>query len=68
MSVKCDVPINKCNKFSSTIPTISESFLWQEEKWKKIELRFNVFQKKIYSARKDQRLILKSLLYAKLHS
>ena len=75
MSAKYNIFINKCNKSSSTIPKSSKSFLWKEVKWKKIELRLNIFQKKIYAARKDQnikkvrkfqRLILNSYDFKKL--
>ena len=53
MSAKCNIRINKYNKLSSTIPKSSESFLWKEVNWKKIELRLNIFQKKIYAAKKN---------------
>lgn len=75
MSAKCNIRINKYNKPSSTIPKSSKKFLWKEVKWKKIELRLNIFQNKIYAARKDrnikkvrklQRLILNSYDFKKL--
>ena len=56
MSVKCDIRINKYNKTSSTTPKSSESFLWKEVNWKKIELRLNIFQNKIYAAKKNQNI------------
>ena len=49
MSGKYNKFINKYNKLSSTIPKSFESFLW-----KKIELHFNLFQKKIYAAKKEK--------------
>jgi RNA-directed DNA polymerase len=75
MSAKCNIRINKCNKTSLTIPKSSESFVWKNVNWKKIELRLNIFQNKIYAARKDrnirkvrklQRLILNSYDFKKL--
>lgn len=56
MSAKCDIRINKYNKMSSTTPKSSESFLWKEVNWKKIELRLNIFQNKIYAAKKNQNI------------
>lgn len=48
--------INKYKKLSLTIPKSSESFEWKDVNWKKIELRLNVFQNKIYAARKNQNI------------
>lgn len=56
MSAKCNIRVNKYNKLSSTIPKSSESFLWKEVNWKKIELRLNILQKKIYAAKKNQNI------------
>ena len=56
MSAKCNIRINKYNKLSSTIPKTSESFLWKKVNWKKIELRLNIFQNKIYAAKKNQNI------------
>jgi RNA-directed DNA polymerase len=56
MSAKCNIRINKYNRLSSTIPKTSESFLWKEVNWKKIELRLNIFQNKIYAAKKNQNI------------
>jgi len=56
MSAKCNIRINKYNKSSSTTPKSSESFLWKEVNWKKIELRLNIFQNKIYAAKKNQNI------------
>ena len=50
MNAKCNIRINKYKKLSSTIPKSSESFEWKEVSWKKIELRLNIFQNKIYAA------------------
>jgi RNA-directed DNA polymerase len=75
MSAKCNIRINKYNKTSLTIPKSSKSFVWKNVNWKKIELRLNIFQNKIYAARKDQnirkvrklqRLILNSYNFKKL--
>jgi len=75
MSAKCNIRINKYKKFSSTIPKGSESFVWKDVNWKKIELRLNIFQNKIYAARRNQnirkvrklqRLILNSYYFKKL--
>ena len=75
MTTKCNIRINKYKKLNSTIPKSSESFEWKEVSWKKIELRLNIFQNKIYAAkrnqnirkvRKFQRLILNSYDFKKL--
>jgi hypothetical protein len=51
---KCNIRVNKYRKPSSVIPKNSESFVWKDTNWKKIELRLNVFQNKIYAAKKEQ--------------
>ena len=56
MSAKCNIRINKYKKLSSTIPKSSESFKWKDVNWKKIELRLNIFQNKIYAAKKSQNI------------
>ena len=56
MSAKCNIRINKYNKLGSTIPKSSKSSLWKEVKWKKIELRLNIFQNEIYAVKKDQNI------------
>ena len=56
MSAKCNIRINKYNELSLMIPKSFESFLWKEVNWKKIELCLNIFQNKIYAARKDQNI------------
>lgn len=75
MSAKCNIRINKYNKQSSSIPYSSESFVWKDVNWKKIELRLNIFQYKIYAAKKNQnirkvrklqRLVLNSYDFKKL--
>jgi RNA-directed DNA polymerase len=75
MNAKCNICINKYNKPSSSIPKSSESFVWKDTNWKKIELRLNILQNKIYAAKKDQnirkvrklqRLILNSYDFKKL--
>ena len=75
MTAKCNIRINKYKKLNSTIPKSSESFEWKDVNWKKIELRLNIFQNKIYAARKNQnirkvrklqRLILNSYDFKKL--
>ena len=57
MNAKCNIRINKYKKFSSTIPKSSESFKWKDVNCKKIEFRLNIFQNKIYAARKNQNKI-----------
>ena len=75
MTTKCNIRINKYKRPSLTIPKSSESFEWKDVNWKKIELRLNIFQNKIYAARKNQnirkvrklqRLILNSYDFKKL--
>lgn len=76
MNAKCNIRINKYKKeHSLTILKSSESFEWKDVNWKKIELRLNIFQNKIYAARKNedirkvrkfQRLILNSYDFKKL--
>lgn len=56
ISAKCNICINKYNKQSSSIPKSSESFVWKDTNWKKIERRLNIFQNKIYAAKKDQNI------------
>lgn len=67
--------INKHNKNISLIPKSSESFEWRKTDWKKIEIRLNIFQYKIYAAkkknntrivRKFQKMILNSYDFKKL--
>ena len=55
MNAKCNIRINKYKKPSSTIPKSSKSFEWKDVNWKKIELRLNVFQNKIYAAQKKSK-------------
>jgi len=73
--VKCDRNINKYENKSSNIPKSSESFVWKDTNWRKIELRLNITQNKIYVAkqennagkvRKLQKLILNSYDFKKL--
>ena len=75
MNAKCNTLINKPKKGNSTIPKSSESFVWKDTNWKKIELRLNIFQYKIYAAKKNndtrkvrelQKLILNSYEIKKL--
>jgi hypothetical protein len=51
MNAKYNTRINKYKKFKS-IPKSSESFVWRDTNWKKIELRFNIFQNIIYAVKK----------------
>jgi hypothetical protein len=51
MNAKCNTRINKYKKLRS-IPKSSESFVWRDTNWKKIELRLNIFQNEIYAAKK----------------
>ena len=75
MIAKCNININKYNKQSSLIPKSSQSFVWKDTNWKKIELRLNILQTKVYAAKKNknirkvrklQRLILNSYDFKKL--
>jgi len=52
MNAKCNIRMNKYKKLSSTIPKSSESFEWKNVNWRKIKLYLNIFQNKIYAARK----------------
>jgi hypothetical protein len=56
MNAKCNIRINRYNKPSSSIPKSSESFVWKDTNWKKIELRLNILQNKIYTARRNQNI------------
>ena len=67
--------INQHMKRNSTTPKTSDSFVWKNVKWKKIELRLNILQNKIYAAKKNrniekvrkfQKLILNSRDFKKL--
>ena len=75
VNAKCNIRINKYNKHSSSSPKSSDSFVWKNSNWKKIELRLNTLQNKIYAAKKDQntrkvrklqKLILNSYEFKKL--
>lgn len=59
----------------SVTPRSSDSFVWRNVNWKKLELRLNIFQNKIYAARKNnnirkvrklQKLVLNSYDFKKL--
>lgn len=67
--------INRCNKRNLSKPKMSESFVWTETNWKKIEQRLNVIQCKIHAAsqendifkvRKFQKTLLNSYDFKKL--
>jgi RNA-directed DNA polymerase len=75
MNAKCNIRINKYKKLSALIPKSSESFVWKDTNWKKIELRLNILQNKIYAAKKEkntkkvrklQKLIFNSYDFKKL--
>jgi len=75
MIAKCNININKYKKRKDKIPKSSESFSWKKVNWKRIELRLNIFQNKIYAAKKEQnikrvrkfqKLILNSYEFKKL--
>ncbi len=77
MIAKCNINlnINKYKKRKEKTPKSSESFIWKNVNWKKIELRLNIFQNKIYTAKKEQnikrvrkfqKLILNSYEFKKL--
>ena len=75
MIAKCSININKCNILGLSNLKSSENFVWKKTNWKKIELRLNVFQYKIYAARKEngirkvrklQKLVLNSYDFKKL--
>ena len=72
---KHNIRINKYKKLNSSTPKSSESFVWKDIHWKKIELRLNIIQNKIYVSRKEinirkvrkfQKLILNSYDFKKL--
>lgn len=74
MNAKCNIFINKYKTISSN-PKSSENFVWRDTNWKKIELRLNIFQYKIYAARKNnniqtvrklQKMVLNSYDFKKL--
>lgn len=54
MKAKCNIRINKHKKHNLIIPKSSESFVWKDTNWKKIELRLNIIQNKIYMAKKEK--------------
>lgn len=54
MNAKCNIRINKYKKQSALIPKSSASFVWKDTNWKKIELRLNILQNKIYAAKKEK--------------
>jgi len=71
----CDRNISRHENKNSSIPKSSESFVWEDTEWRKIELRLNILQNKIYMVKKNrdtkkvrklQRLILNSHEFKKL--
>jgi RNA-directed DNA polymerase len=75
IKANCGRNTNKHKNKSSTIPKSSESFVWKDTNWRKIELRLNILQTKIYVAKQDndiikvrklQKLILNSYDFKKL--
>jgi RNA-directed DNA polymerase len=75
IKANCGRNTNKHKNESSTIPKSSESFVWKDTNWRKIELRLNIVQTKIYVAKQDnniikvrklQKLILNSYDFKKL--
>ena len=56
MIANCNCKINRCNKRSSSKPKTSESFVWTETNWKRIEHRLNTIQYKIYAASKEKNI------------
>ena len=56
MIANCNCKINRCNKRSSSKPKTSESFVWTETNWKRIEQRLNTIQYKIYAASKEKNI------------
>jgi hypothetical protein len=53
----CGRNSNKHKNESSAIPKNSESFVWKDTNWRKIELRLNIVQTKIYVAKQDNDVI-----------
>jgi len=75
IKANCGSNTNKHKNKSLTIPKSSESFVWKDINWRKIELRLNIIQTKIYVAKQDnniikvrklQKLILNSYDFKKL--
>lgn len=75
IKAKCGRNTNKHKNKSLTISESSESFVWKDTNWRKIELRLNIIQTKIYVAKQDndiikvrklQKLILNSHDFKKL--
>jgi len=48
IKANCGSNTNKHKNKSLTIPKSSESFVWKDINWRKIELRLNILQTKIY--------------------
>lgn len=55
----CGRNTNKHKNKSSTIPKSSESFVWKDTNWRKIELRLNIVQTKIHVAKQNNDIIKK---------
>lgn len=53
IKAKCGSDINKHKNKSLTIPKSSESFMWKDTNWRKIKLRLNIIQTKIYVAKQN---------------
>lgn len=52
IKANCGRNTNKHKNKSSTILKSSKSFVWKDTNWRKIELRLNIVQTKIYVAKK----------------
>lgn len=59
IKANCDKNTNKHKNKSSTIPKSSESFVWKDTNQRKIELRLNIVQTKIYVAKQNNNIIKK---------
>ena len=75
IKVNCNRNIKKHKNKNLVTPKSSESFVWTDTNWRKIELRLNIIQHKIYIAklnndivkvRKLQKSVLNSYDFKKL--
>ena len=77
IKANCGRNTNRHKNKNLTTSKSSESVVWKDTNWRKIELRLNIVQTKIYVAKQDnniikvrklQKLILRNLQYVKLFS
>ncbi len=57
IKANCNININKHKNKNLVTPKSSESFVWTDTNWRKIELRLNIIQHKIYIAKLNNNIV-----------